>query len=206
MILSSEVTATDAAQMLDFYKQHFAVVELVSCGKCGSLLAFECMGGESMGMAQNELGKYVIPIGDKLLSHRVRLDEAPTGERMVGYQCGGEVPNPDYPAAKLAFDQELAAYEAQYKKDVAAAKKKKQEEPQYSPPVFDVPVNIPCGNDTRIAAIERGKVPVGQMQQSLSPFEKHQIREEIVKDRSHKADFKKVGNVKHSETFQVERV
>lgn len=206
MILSSETSPGDAQQMLEFYKQHFAVVELVSCSHCGSMLAFECTGGDGMGLQPNELGKYIIPIGDNLLSSRVRLDEAPTGERMMGYQCGAIVPNPAYASAKVAFDEELVAYEAQHKKDVAAAKKKKQEEPVYTPPVFNTPETITCGNDTRIAAIERGKVPVGRMQQALSPFEKHQIRGEILKDKSHKADFRKVGNIKHFESFQVERL
>lgn len=151
MILSSQTNEADVEQMLHFYKQNFAVVEVVSCSKCKSFLAFECTGGESMGMAQNELGKYIIPIGEKLLSHRVRLDEAPTGERMIGYQCE-------------------------------------------------------CGNDTRIADVERGTVPVGAMQTALSPFEKHQIAEKIRNTRGHKANFKKIGQVKHFETFQVERV
>ena len=151
MILSSQTDANDVEQMLQFYKQHFAVVKVVSCSKCGEFLAFECAGGESMGIAPNELGEYVISIGDKLLSHRVRLDEAPTGERMMGYQCA-------------------------------------------------------CGNDTRIAEVEKGLVPVGSMQTSLSPFEKHQIRQEIQKDRKYKPGFKKQGNVKHFETFQVERI
>ena len=206
MILSSETSPADAQQMLEFYKQHFAVVELVSCSHCGSMLAFECTGGDGMGLQPNELGKYIIPIGDNLLSSRVRLDEAPTGERMMGYQCGAIVANPAYASAKAAFDEELAAYEAQYKNDVAAAKKKKDQEPVYSPPVFNTPETIPCGNDTRISEIERGKVPVGRMQQALSPFEKHQIRAEILKDKSHKADFRKVGNIKHFESFQVERL
>lgn len=206
MILASETTTNDAQQMLEFYKQHFAVVELVSCSNCGSMLAFECTGGDGMGLAPNELGKYVIPIGDNLLSHRVRLDEAPTGERMMGYQCGAEVPNPGYATAKAKHEEDLAVYEAQYKKDVAKAKKAKEPEPPHTPPVFTTPETIPCGNDTRISEIERGHVPVGPMQVSLSPFEKHQIREKIQQDRKHKPDFRKVGNIKHFETFQVERI
>lgn len=206
MILSSETTVSDAQQMLEFYKQHFAVVEVVSCSNCGALLAFECTGGDSMGLAPNELGKYVIPVGDALLSSRVRLDEAPTGERMVGYQCGNSVPNPAYAGAKLTHEKILADYDKQYQKDVAAAKKKKLSEPPYLPPIFSTPETIPCGNDTRIAEIERGHVPVGPMQVSMSPFEKHQIREKIANDKSYKPDFKKVGNIKHFETFQVERV
>lgn len=209
MILSSQTSEADVEQMLAFYKQQFAVVEVVSCSQCKNFLAFECFGGESMGIAQNELGKYIIPIGDKLMSHRVRLDEAPTGERMVGYQCGNMIPNPEFPAAKAAYEEELAAYEADYKKKVDAVKKNKKQNiamPVYQGPLFTVEEMIPCGNDTRIADIERGHVPVGAMQTALSPFEKHQIRAEIQKDRTHKADFRKVGKIKHFESFQVERL
>lgn len=87
MIIGSQVNPQDVEEMLLFYKQQFAVVEVVTCTKCKSFLAFECAGGDGMGLAPNELGKYVIPIGDKLLAHRVRLDENQEGERMVGYQC-----------------------------------------------------------------------------------------------------------------------
>lgn len=219
MILSSEVTSNDAQQMLEFYKQHFAVVEVVSCGKCGSFLAIECSGGDGMGLQPNELGKYIVSLGDNLLSHRVRLDEAPTGERMVGYQCGAPVPNPAYPAAVKQHEAELVEYEKKYKADVklyeddqAKAKKDKKYtpvylEPTHTPPTFYPPSEtIECGNDTRIADIERGHVPVGAVQTSLSPFEKHQIREKITADHTHKADFRKVGNIKHFESFQVERI
>lgn len=207
MILSSETTANDAQQMLEFYKQHFAIVEIVSCSKCGSMLAFECQGGDSMGLQVNEIGKVIIPIGDAMLSSRVRLDEAPTGERMMGYQCGVQVPNPEYATAVAEHEAALAQYEIDFKKDVARAKKAKEDEPEYQPPVMPaVSETIECGNDTRVAEVERGKVPVGRMQISLSPFEKHQIREKIKEDPAYKPDFKKIGNIKHFESFQVERV
>ena len=217
MILSSETTANDAQQMLEFYKQNFAVVEIVSCSQCGSALAFECQGGDTMGLPVNEIGKVIIPIGEALQSSRVRLDEAPTGERMMGYQCGAPVPNPDYPQAVKDHEAAVTEYEKRFKNDVklfeADQKKVKKgasavyAEPIYSPPLMpNIPETVPCGNDTRVAEIERGKVPVGNMQISLSPFEKHQIRERIKEDRAYKADFKKIGNIKHFESFQVERV
>lgn len=223
MILSSETSPNDAQQMLEFYKQHFAVVELVSCTDCGAMLAFECMGGDTMGLPVNELGKVIIPIGDALLSSRVRLDEAPTGERMMGYQCGGPVPNPDYAPSKSVYEKNLAKYnelyppmlakaEKAHAKEVAKAEKAGVPIPEFVEPDYPMPTmpNIPetvaCGNDTRIADVERGAVPVGMMQVSLSPFEKHQIAQKIREDRSYKPAFKKVGNVKHFETFKVERV
>lgn len=152
MIIGSQIEAkTDIEQMLAFYKNNFATVELVKCEDCKEFLAFELSGGDGMGMQTNELGKFIVPIGDHLLSHRVRLDEAPTGERMVGYQCD-------------------------------------------------------CGNDTRIAEIERGQVPIGIQRTSLSPFEKHQIAEEIRMDTKHKANYKKQGNKKFFESFSVEAI
>lgn len=223
MILSSETAASDADQMLAFYKQHFAVVELVSCSNCGAYLAFECSGGDGMGLQPNELGKYIIPIGDALQSSRVRLDEAPTGERMMGYQCGALVPNPGYPAAVRAHEAELAAYDKQhakvlkeYEKNLEKAKKTGDQEKiqaafqphtvVYNPPQLTEPEKIECGNDTRLAEVERGKIPVGTMQSTMSPFQKHRIREEIAADKSYRPDFKKIGNIKHFESFQVERV
>lgn len=151
-ILGSEVTQSDLEQMLAFYKMNFDVVEIVSCSECKSPLCFQLSApkGEVPGISYAEDGKARITIGDKLLSWRLRLDEASTGEPMIGYQCA-------------------------------------------------------CGNDTRIAAIERGKVPVAKFQQSLSPFEKFKIAEEI-KASDHKADFKQQGNIKHFESFKVERV
>lgn len=205
MILSSETPATDAEQMLEFYRAHFQHVDLVTCGVCGSNLAFECEGGDGMGMQPNELGKYVIPIGQNLLSHRVRLDEAPTGERMIGYQCGAPVANPAYPAAKKEHEKALAEYEKTFEKQKDEAKKKKLLDPIYTPPQLTVPETIPCGNDTRIAEIERGAVPTGPTQVTLNPFEKQRIRDNI-RDQKVKPDFKKVGNIKHFETFQVERI
>jgi hypothetical protein len=206
MILSSETLETDAEQMLDFYKQHFAVVELVSCGVCDAFLAFECSGGDGMGLMPNEIGKYVIPIGDNLLSHRVRLDEAPTGERMMGYQCGAPVENPAYQIAVKHHEDDVKTYDKAHKAAVAAAKKGNQPEPEYNPPQMPlVSETKPCGNDTRIAEVERGLVPLGPGQSSLSPFEKHRIRQEL-KEKSVRPNFRKEGNIKHFESFKVERM
>lgn len=88
MILGSEIQAiTDIEPMLEFYKKHYSSVEVLQCSKCNEYLAVEVAGGDGMGMTPNEIGKFVIPVGNKLLSYRVRLDENQEGERMIGYQC-----------------------------------------------------------------------------------------------------------------------
>lgn len=218
MILSSETNPSDAQAMLEFYKQNFAVVEIVRCNLCNNLLAFECYGGDPMGLPADERGKVIIPIGNNLLSSRVRLDEAATGEPMMGYQCGAPVPNPEYPKVMKQYELDLAEYEEGYQKKLKKAeaiRAKLPEDqdkntvplPEYNPPAKPlISETRECGNDTRLADIERGLVPVGKMQVSLSPFEKHQIREKIRADKKHKPVFRKVGNIKQYETFEVERV
>ena len=91
MIVGSDLAAD--TQSLDkavaFYKAHYEVVDLVECTKCKTVLALELSGptGEPLGLAANEVGRSIIPVSGALLSSRIRLDEAPTGERMRGYQC-----------------------------------------------------------------------------------------------------------------------
>lgn len=104
MIISQQVADADVEQMLEFYRQRFDTVDLVHCNKCGAFLCFELTGADPMGMAVDERGKIIVPIGDNMAGCRVRLDEAPNGERMVGYQCANLVKN-------TAFEQELAAWE-----------------------------------------------------------------------------------------------
>lgn len=209
MIVRSQTDANDTEQMLVFYKNTFHSVEVVTCGSCGVFLAFEVAGsknGDNMGLQPNELGKFVIPIGEALLSHRVRLDETTDGHRMVGYQCGNLVPNPAYPAKLKEHESELAQYDKEHAKAVKKAKKDETAEPPYEPPAFTIPEHIECGNDTRISNEERGMVPTGGFQSSLSPFEKDKIRREIKANRKSRPNFRKVGLVKHFETFQVEKI
>lgn len=88
MIISSDLSEMNNRQeMIEFYKGQFESVEVITCSKCKDQLAIQLMGGDPMGMSVNEVGKIVVPLSNKLISHRVRLDEAPTGEPMIGYQC-----------------------------------------------------------------------------------------------------------------------
>jgi predicted GH43/DUF377 family glycosyl hydrolase len=88
MIITSDISElASKTEMIDFYKGRFDHVDVVVCSKCKEQLALELMGGDPMGLSFNDVGKIVVPLSDKLISHRVRLDEAPTGEPMMGYQC-----------------------------------------------------------------------------------------------------------------------
>jgi hypothetical protein len=84
MIITPEAVQHSPAQMISFYKKHFRVVNALTCLKCKNTLALELSEphtNDLMGLSPNSLGIIVLPVDEKLLSHRVRLDG------MIGYQC-----------------------------------------------------------------------------------------------------------------------
>lgn len=92
MNITSDLAQMDdkkTQDMIAFYGGYFAAVELVTCEDCDTDLCIELSGlvGENPGIDLNPVGRAVIPLSAKLLSTRTRLDEAPTGEAMRGYQC-----------------------------------------------------------------------------------------------------------------------
>lgn len=206
MIVSSQVDQRDVEEMILFYKQHFHEVSLVSCLQCNAPLAFELRGDDPMGMAVNDLGLIVVPIGDALQSSRIRLDETPEGEHMMGYQCGAPVPNPLYAKAKAEHDKEIDEIQAAHDKAVKEAKKNKTDPPpDLLLPELNVPEFVECGNDTRLGEAERGLVPAGRSLVQLSPFERHKITQQI-KESKTKPHYEKRDKIKILDTFQVERI
>lgn len=86
MIHTQQLEREQLGEMLDWYKTHFDEVHTVHCQKCKALLCIECHGGHTIGGQRDERGLLVIPVGDRMLSHRVRLDQHDSG-RMIGYEC-----------------------------------------------------------------------------------------------------------------------
>jgi hypothetical protein len=84
MIHKPHIEQSEIDEHLQWYKDNFEHVDTVHCSKCDSLLALEVSGGH--GVQLDRRGVAVIPIGSKLLSSRVRLDES-AGGPMMGYQC-----------------------------------------------------------------------------------------------------------------------
>mgnify|MGYP001617561836 CR=1 FL=1 len=84
------ITGTPApdnmAAQLDYYKTHYAIVELVVCTSCEHPLCFELQ-GNTAGLQTDDRGIAVVPVSERMLSHRVRLDKTDEGKPMVGYQC-----------------------------------------------------------------------------------------------------------------------
>jgi hypothetical protein len=79
VILRPDIQPTDH-EALDYYKAHYDEVHIVTCTKCGDDLAIEVR-GDVPGIRRNDNGYAIIPLSDKLMSSRIRLDG------LTGYQC-----------------------------------------------------------------------------------------------------------------------
>lgn len=207
MIVESHIASEkDVEDMLAFYKNHFAELHILRCEKCGSYLAIVAKAEqETLGLHPNELGLIIIPIGDNLLSSRVRLDVAETGERMMGFECGAIIPNPDYPAALAQWEADCDKVKDAHAKAIKSLKKG-EIEPALQLPLFHTPEMIKCGNDSRLCAAEKGQVPVGSRVSHMTPFEKQKIMDNIAANKEYKPNFKHLGNKKHYDEFSLEKV
>ena len=83
MIIRPEAQTQEA---VDYYLAHYDEVHIVTCSKCKDDIAIEVRGQVS-GIMPNSTGFTVIPISNKLLGSRVRMDEHAPGEPMIGYLC-----------------------------------------------------------------------------------------------------------------------
>lgn len=83
MILRPQLEPTDHQSVLDYYKQNYGEVHILSCNKCKSDLGIEIRGEVfgSNAYKVNTNGYTVLPFGNTLLASRVRTDGT------MGYQC-----------------------------------------------------------------------------------------------------------------------
>lgn len=194
MILRPQLDPTDHQSVLDYYLENYSEVHIITCSKCGADLGIEIRGevfNNNGGYKVNDAGYTVLPFGDALMSSRVRTDEHTPGIRMMGYQCGAWVPNPEYALEMKAYWKAMDKYEKMLKKGEVIT----------PPEPITIPELIRCGNDTRGSAIEEAISPTG----SFLPHEVAKIQEAYRQSR-YKPDFKRVGNKEHHETFIRERI
>ncbi len=237
MLLGQQVEHHEADEMVNFYKANFAYVAVVYCSKCENPIAIlvrDPMAGDWMGLRPNEAGVAVVPVGSALLSSRARLDLTPAGERMLGFHCGFQLPNPEYEPAMAKWKAEVAKYTKTHEKaleDAAMSFKEQQaaydkehlegtpppqcQEPEFNPPAKPAIAGfVFCNNRTILAEPEMNIVPgtnapvaPGSDQVNYAnPFEKHKIMESIKANKSYKPDFEEHAHIRRYETFRVEQV
>lgn len=204
MILRPQLEVTDHQSVLNYYLENYSEVHIITCDKCGTDLGIEIRGevfNNNGGYKVNEAGFTILPFGDNLLSSRVRTDEYLPGHRMMGYQCGTPVPNPEYPKAVAARDAEVAKQTAEWKKANKGEKGAVMPDINQLVPAVVVPQIVRCGNDTRGSVIEEELSPTG----SFLPHEIHAIKTKY-RETGYKPKFKQLGNVQLHETFKRERI
>ena len=84
MIISPQISHHAPAMMINFYKGNFRVVHAVTCSECKNTIAVELsdpLSNDLLGLAPNAKGIIVLPVDEKLMATRIRLDG------MLGYQC-----------------------------------------------------------------------------------------------------------------------
>ena len=84
MIIEPEITHHAPAQMISYYKKYFHNVMSVNCEQCKNTIAIEVsepISNDVLGLTFNQAGVCILPLPEKLLASRVRLDG------MTGYQC-----------------------------------------------------------------------------------------------------------------------
>lgn len=192
-------------EIIEFYKRRYASVRTVKCDKCGTLLAVEVKPRPNEhGLKIDRRGVAVIPVDDSLLSSRVRLDERPDGQPMMGYQCGAKLPNPEYPKHKAEVDKHNTRVEkirARLEKDPDA--ELTDEERSLQPRSITVPEFVLCLNDTRLSRAEKNHPPRNGWLTPLQPHEEHEVRTSI-KLSGIKPDFESKGNQRRYESFLQE--
>lgn len=80
MILRPQLEHHDDQSVLDYYLDHYDEVHIITCNKCKEDLGIEIKGAIP-GYQPNDKGYTILPLGEQLLSSRVRTDGS------MGYQC-----------------------------------------------------------------------------------------------------------------------
>lgn len=199
-----------------WYIENCHTVDELYCTKCGALLGLEL---DTIDDTMNEFhheGKFVVPIGDKLMAYRPRLDG------IMGFQCGNIIETkykPDWDKYIVDLDKYETATvknQADYESAIAtyeALPKKKRETVERptrakDPEVPKQPEHPPieeCGNDTRWAQIEIDNVPEAHVMTSITKEDRIKVKQEI-NATDYTPDVKETKSGKTVETFELRKV
>lgn len=201
-----------------WYLENCHTVEEIICSKCGVLLGIEVDTKDDNMNPYHHEGKFVVPIGDKLMAYRPRLDG------VMGYECGNVFLNPDKKVQKewKDFDKKLLTIQEANQKSIEKYKKEKAEwdalpdeeraltpEPSSSETISlatpEEPQYIECDNDTRWAQIELDNIPETHVMTSVTKDDRIKVKQEM--DATNYApDVKNTKSGKTVETFELRKV
>lgn len=198
-----------------WYLENCHTVNELYCSKCGALLGIEVDTIDDTMNPYHHEGKFIIPIGDKLMAYRPRLDG------IMGFQCGNPIESEykkewdEYPkkveaaqeAREKASDEYLAAVKAYGK--LSKKKRLKATPPTLTEVEFpdepEGPAFVECGNDTRWAQIELDNVPEAHVMTSVTKEDRIKVKQEM-NATNYAPDVKKTKRGKTVESFELRKV
>lgn len=199
-----------------WYLENSHTLDEIYCSKCGAFLGIEIDTIDDDINPYHHEGKFVVPVGDKLMSYRPRLDGT------MGYQCGN-VLETEYKKAWDAYpdlvqkandnyNEELTKYnEAVDKYDNLSSKKKQKAEYPTDVPTLELPAEpegppyLECGNDTRWAQIEIDNVPEDHVMTSVTKEDRIKVKQEM-NATNYSPDVHETKKGKTIETFELRKV
>lgn len=184
----------------DWYVENSHTVSELYCSKCDALLAVEVDTiDDNMNPSHHE-GKFIVPIGDKLMAYRPRLDG------VMGFQCGNIVENQEAKYDWEQFDTDQKAYDKELKHwDSLTEKTRAKREAPVAPTPPEEPRNVECGNNTLWAQIELNNVPDSHIMTSVTKDDRIKVKQEM-NATDYAPDVKETKTGKSIETFELRKV
>jgi len=211
----SQIQPEEYELLKPWYLETCHTVDEIICSKCGVLLGLEVDTIDDEMNPYHHEGKFVVAVGNKLMSYRPRLDG------VMGYQCGNIIET-KYKSAWDKYGEDFA----QFQKDEARAKeqhedailkynnlsekkREKTEQPVYEGPVTpEKPEGEPyeeCTNDTRWAQIEIDNVPQDHVMTSITKEDRIKVKQEM-NATNYAPDVKTTKRGKKVESFELRKV
>jgi len=212
----TQIQADEYESLKPWYMEICHTVDEIYCMKCGALLAIEIDTiDDNMNPAHHE-GKYIVPIGDKLMAYRPRLDG------VMGYQCGNIYQTPTAKKAWDKYDKDFAQNEEEFAKILSQHNKeaeawaslpdKKREKtpvpeaptkPHIEPP--EEPRTIECDNYTLWSEVETNNIPEDHVMTSITKEDRIKVKQDM-NATNYEPDVKETKRGKTIETFELRKV
>lgn len=207
----------------DWYIENSHTLDEIICGKCGVLLGIEIDTIDDTMNPYHHEGKFVVPIGDKLMSYRPRMDG------LMGYQCGNIITDESLLEEWKEYDRLMVEREEKYQAEEKEAlenlakwgdldhkeqKRISQEEPEllphsaiYSPepPRPEKSAFTVCDNDTRWGQIEIDNIDESHVMTSITKEDRIKVKQQM-DATNYIPDVTETDSGKTVETFELRKV
>ncbi len=212
----NQIQLEEYDELKPWYLETCKTVDEIYCNKCGVLLAIEVDTIDDQFSPYHHEGKFVVPIGNKMMAYRPRLDG------VMGYQCGNvyqtetakkawDKYDADTKKAEAVYEKAITEHEKEAKAWLALPKKKQDKVVAPEAPAKDLPDApeeprfIECDNNTLWAQIELDNVPESHVMTSITKEDRIKVKQDM-DAQDYAPDVKETKRGKTVETFELRKV